>query len=38
MDEVIKLSYDHYSSIVIRLIAKIVPRERSLINKHFYNI
>ena len=38
MDEVIKTGYDHYSSIVIRLIAKIVPRGRPLINKLFYYI
>ena len=38
MDEVIKIGYYHYSSIIIRLIAKIVPRGRSLINKLFYYI
>ncbi len=38
MDEVIKVGYYHYSSIIIRLIAKIVPRLRLLINKLFYYI
>ncbi len=38
MDEVIKIGYYHYSSIIVRLIAKIVPRGRSLINKRFYYV
>ena len=38
MDEVIKVGYYHYPSINIRLKAKVLPRQRSLINRHFYCI